>query len=245
MNLIEFFGLKIKPRITKGKGMWNPLNNQIYDGVICLRDKDVNCFLLKDTDGYIAIDSWYKNSRNIRAALTQYGISANEIKSVFLTHLDIDHAGGIDIHSQSIYPNAKIYLGVQESKYLTGEYYRKKILFHKCKLPIYTVGHTLGHTAYIVNKKWLFSGDCIVANENGGYCFYDFWNSDTKLNMQSLEKLEKLCSDLKIEKVFTAHSGVLSPLTAFRHKNESPNWRKKGFIFCKTADINPYKEKSL
>ncbi|MDE6676145.1 MAG: MBL fold metallo-hydrolase [Clostridia bacterium] len=264
MNLIEFFGLKIKPRITKGKGMWNPLNNQICDGVICMRDKDVNCFLIKDTDGYIAIDSGYKNSRNIRAALTQFGISANEIKSVFLTHLDIDHAGGMDIRSQPVYPVEKIYLGAEEGKYLTGEYYRKKVLAHKCKLPIklnsftllndgesvsignydiqaiYSIGHTLGHTTYIVNNKWLFSGDCIIANENGGYCFYDFWNTDTKLNMLSLKKLEKLCSDLNIKKVFTAHSGVLSPKEAFRHKQETPNWREKNFVFCQSADINPY-----
>lgn len=25
MNLIEFFGSKVKPRITKGKGLWKPL----------------------------------------------------------------------------------------------------------------------------------------------------------------------------------------------------------------------------
>lgn len=265
MNLIEFFGLKIKPRITKGKGMWKPLNSQICGDIICLRDKDVNCFLIKDTDGYIAIDSGYKNSRNIRSALTQFGISADEIKAVFLTHLDIDHAGGMDKQSEIVYPNAKIYLGAEESKYLTSEYYRKKVLAHKCKLPIklnefttlndgesvlignyqiqaiFSIGHTLGHTAYIVNGKWLFSGDCIIANENGGYCFYDFWNTDTKLNMQSLNKLEILCNDLNVEKIFTAHSGVLSPIEAFKHKQETPNWRDKGFIFCRAADINPYK----
>lgn len=266
MNLISFFGLKVKPRITRGKGMWNPLNTQISNGgIICIRDKDVNCFLIKGNDGYIAIDSGYKNSQNVRNALAKFGITVNKIKAVFLTHLDIDHAGGMDKKSNIVFPCAKIYLGYEESKYLSGQYCRKKVLFHKCKLPItldgwntlgdnetvicqnikiqavYAFGHTLGHTAYIVNDKILFSGDCIIANENGGYCFYDFWNSDTKLNIQSLKILKQLCNNKKIEKIYTSHSGILEPTVAFKNYNKTPTWRKKGFIFCKSADINPYK----
>lgn len=265
MNLISFFGLKVKPKLTRGKGMWNPLNTQITkDGIVCIRDKDVNCFLIKTDSGYIAIDSGYQNSQNTRRALEELGIAPDRVSTVFLTHLDIDHAGGMNDGSNILFPKAAVYLGAEESKYLSGEYSRKKVLFHSCKLPIrlpafrtmtdgetvtvdnvsvqavYAFGHTLGHTAYIVNGKWLFSGDCIIANESGGYCFYDFWNTDSELNKRSAEKLEEVCEEKQLEWVVTSHSGILNAVSAFSHRNESPAWREKGFVFCKDADEDPY-----
>lgn len=265
MNLITFFGLKVKPKLTRGKGMWNPLNTQVTtDGLVCIRDKDVNCFLIRTNSGYIAIDSGYQDSENTRKALKELGIALDSVSSVFLTHLDIDHAGGVNEGSDILFPKATIYLGTPESKYLSGEYFRKKVLFHNCKLPIrlsgfqtmaegetitidgvsvqaiYAFGHTLGHTTYIVNDKWLFSGDCIIANENGGYSFYDFWNADSELNKRSAEKLKTLCEEKQIEKVVTSHSGILNSDEAFNHCSESPSWREKGFVFCKDADEDPY-----
>jgi hypothetical protein len=47
MNIIEFFGLVIKPKIARGKYMFAPLGNQVIDGSIyALRDKDVKSFVL-------------------------------------------------------------------------------------------------------------------------------------------------------------------------------------------------------
>ena len=41
MNMIQTFGLVVKPIITEGKGMWNPLPaKQLFGDVFCLRDKD-------------------------------------------------------------------------------------------------------------------------------------------------------------------------------------------------------------
>ena len=266
MSLITFFGLTVKPKLTRGKGMWNPMDTQVCEnGIICLRDKDVNCFLIPDGEDYIAIDSGYMNSSNTRAGLQQLGIDASRVKAVFLTHLDIDHAGGMDQKSNCLFPKAAVYLGKDESRYLTGEYSRKKVLFHRCKLPIalsefqtltdgavvklqettvlaiYAFGHTLGHTAYLVNNQWLFSGDCIISNEEGGWCFYDFWNSDTEMNKAAAQKLKRICEDRQIDTVLTSHSGVLTRQTAFRHCETAPDWKQKGFVFCKKADFDPYK----
>lgn len=164
MYLIEFFGAKVKPRITRGKGMWKPLETGwLNEDILAIRDKDVNCFLIRGTDGFIAIDS------------------------------------------EVVFPNAQVYLSREEQKYLTGEYFRKKIAFYQCKLPIKlsskaeaidfgdrlridgveieavaAVGHTLGHTAYLISNKYFFTGDCLIVGKNGGYCFYDFWNADSK-----------------------------------------------------------------
>ncbi|MBQ7612162.1 MAG: MBL fold metallo-hydrolase [Spirochaetaceae bacterium] len=265
MNLIKTFGLVVKPKITKGKKMMNPLNHQILDGYIyCLRDKDVNCFLIRNGKSFIAIDSGYMNSENIRTGLSKFNIQASSVTDCFLTHLDIDHAGGVSDNTDKIFPNAKIHLSFEESKYLNDKYIRKTILGHKCKLPIQlsnyecfsdneefkfenirikTVlipGHTLGHSGFILNDGYLFCGDCIIANEDGGYLFFDFWNQDIQMNKTSVHKLKRYVLDNSIDSIITSHSGVLNRDIAFSHIDTSPDWRKKGFGFCKNADFDPY-----
>ena len=264
MNMIQTFGLVVKPIITKGKGMWNPLPaKQLFGDVFCLRDNDVNCFLIKGAKGYIAIDSGYQNSRNTSEGLKLMGIAPEQVGNVFLTHLDIDHAGGVYAKGRSLYPNAEIHISTQEEKYLTGAYCRKTIAGYRCKLPItlphYKVfsagaylqadglsvlpiavpGHTLGHTAFLVNGMYLFSGDCIIANDDGGWLFYDFWNQDPALNRESVQKLRG--SGLNVKYVLTSHSGCLSWEEAFRHTDKAPDWRIKGFVFCREAKKNPYR----
>lgn len=263
MNAIRFFGLFVKPRLTRGKGMWNPLPTQaLFDDVFCLRDKDANCFLIKGDQGYLAIDSGYENSRNTAEGLKRLGIDPEQVSDVFLTHLDIDHAGGVCAGSRALYPKAKIHLSAQEEKYLTGAYSRKTIAGHACRLPIalphYEIftpgeelwadgvsvlpiavpGHTLGHTAFLVKGCYLFSGDCIIANEEGGWLFFDFWNQDPALNRKSVQELRD--GALRAPYVLTAHSGCLSWEEAFRHADRSLDWKKKGFVFCRTAPKDPY-----
>lgn len=94
--------------------------------------------------------------------------------------------------------------------------------------------------SYIVNGKWLFPRDCIIANENGGYYFYDFRTTDSELNKRSAEELKAVCEEKQVKQVITSHSGILSASSAFSHMNESPAWREKGFVFCRDADENPY-----
>ena len=78
MNMIEFFGTVIKPRMSKGKFMVAPLGNmQINDNIYALRDKDVNAFVYKKGNAMIAIDCGYKNSANIPIAIKELGIDEN------------------------------------------------------------------------------------------------------------------------------------------------------------------------
>lgn len=268
MNLIEHFGLNVKPKLVYGKGMLRPLATaQLALDVWALRDKDVNCFVIKGSSGYIAVDAGYKNSPNTHQALMDLGIYPDKVEALFLTHLDIDHAGGADARSDLLYPNAKVYISKEEEKYLIGAAYRKQIGPYGCKLPIHlsayhtlsaweevhvaglTIqiipipGHTIGHSGYLIDGHLLFVGDCLVANDSDGYCFYDFWNADTQLCMRSLEQLEKLCHSLNIQQLYTAHSGVVPVDVAFTHRTETLQWKQKGFCFCKDAPADLYKDK--
>ena len=267
MKLVEFFGLKIKPKITKGKGMWNPLPTQMRnDGIAVIRDKDVNMFLISSDNGYIAIDSGYKNSLAVESGLKLLDINPECVKAVFLTHLDIDHAGGVDAKSNNIFPNAQVWIGAEEEKYLSGKYARKKIMGIPCKTPVTlrsgyvsmhgiseaTVdgvtlgivrcyGHTKGHLAYCFGDM-LFSGDTIISNGQKGYPFYDFWNADSKQLSNSLIELKRYCAESGISKIVTSHSGILDVEKAFACMDEHIDWRKKGFVFNHDAPYDAYKQ---
>ena len=69
MNLVEFFGTKVKPKLCRGKYMFAPLDNaDIGGGIYAMRDKDVNAFVYRKANDVIAIDCDYKNSKNMLRA---------------------------------------------------------------------------------------------------------------------------------------------------------------------------------
>lgn len=198
MTIIEFFGLVIKPKITKGKFVFAPLNSQkINENIYALRDKDGNAFVYKKGNDMIAIDCGYKNCQNISKALRKLGLNEGKITDLFLTHLDLDHAGGVDVTCNRVYPNAKIYLGKVEEGYLKRKLFRKKLGFIGLKTPIklensyqllddcqvvmvgdikiqaiLVPGHTIGHICYLIDDKYLFAGDCLILVKGMGYAFY-------------------------------------------------------------------------
>ena len=45
-----------------------------------------------------------------------------------MTHVDVDHAGGMDKKGNPIFPNAQVYIGNEEEQYLTSKMYRMKKL---------------------------------------------------------------------------------------------------------------------
>lgn len=267
MNFIEFFGTVIKPKQTKGKGLWFPLEtSQIADNLFAIRDKDVNLFLIKSDNGYIAIDSGYKNSENVKNGLSFLGISPFDVKAVFLTHLDLDHAGGVDSRCENIFPHATIYLGKTEEKYLLRQLFRKKILGIGLTSPIQlgegylilenqqntwvdgveilsisTPGHTMGHLSCLVDGVFLFVGDMLLLGEDGGYCFMDFWNINSAENMVSLEKTYVIAQEHQVNLIITSHSGVTNNTEfAFRHRSQMPNWKEKDFVFRVNTSENPF-----
>lgn len=264
MTLIEYFGHKVKPRITRGKQMLAPLDSQkINNNIFVMRDKDCNAFIYKKDNSTIAFDCGYKNTTGIKNNLYKLGLSSNDVSDLFLTHLDLDHAGGVDEHSTQLYPRAKVYLGKIEERYLTRKLFRKKILFIGLKTPItlkkgYELledeqivmignikvqailipGHTLGHLCYLVDDKYLFTGDALLLVQGTGYAFYTMWNVNTKLLKKSLTRLQELKN---IEMIITSHSGYTTDIkSAFLHIDTSPNWRKKGYKITDSTIINLY-----
>jgi glyoxylase-like metal-dependent hydrolase (beta-lactamase superfamily II) len=226
----------------KEEYMFIPIDNEkIGENIYALRDGEVNAFLYKKENVIVAIDCGYKDSENISKAMEHFNISEDDVLHLFITHLDIDHAGGIDKKCRRIFKNAKIYIGKVEKKL-----HRKKFGFTGSKLPIQlpdgcvllndmqtefvgkikiqailVPGHTLGHLCYLIDDKYLFTGDSIILLKGKGYCFYNQWNVNSKLNIKSLKKLKMLAG---ITLVITSHSGYTENIhDAFLNTNKLPN----------------------
>lgn len=234
MKIIDFFGKYIKPIKLKGLKMLNPLQTcNINNELSCIREYDVNIWIYRKGNTIIAFDTGYKNYKNIEKEFNIIGINPDKVNTVFLTHVDIDHAGGIDGNSRNIFPNADVYIGKDEEGYLINKIFRFKLGIIKLKNTIQlnkgykllsdnniimvdgikvesicVPGHTIGHMCYIIDNKILITGDCLALNNNGGYCFFDFYNMDSKLNIKSLNKLKNYVKDKNIEIICTGHNGL-------------------------------------
>lgn len=72
----------------------------------------INVILLRDGEGVMLIDAGIGNG--IVARLEQRGLSAKDVRRVFLTHMHFDHIDGLVGDGAPVFPNATIYLSRQE-----------------------------------------------------------------------------------------------------------------------------------
>lgn len=253
MSLLYFFDDHVKKYIMRGKKYCNPTNTSIVEnGISCIREYDVNMYFYTKNNTTIAFDTGHLNFKGIDDEFKKININPLSIKHVFLTHADVDHAGGIDIKGKNIFPNAQIYLGKNEEQYLLKTKYRMiklGIKLNNCvrikqgyKLindndvffindikieAIEIPGHTLGHMCYIIDDYILITGDCLAINNEGGYSFFDFFTQYPDLNKKSLHKLKDIIENKNITLVCTGHSGVRKNMQKlFAHMDESAVFSK-------------------
>ena len=83
-------------------------------------------------------------------------------------------------------------------------------------------GHTWGHMVYLVDGKYLFTGDTLWFGADGGYSFISALAEDNKLAVKSLALLEKKLKKRGLHPLFiTGHTGWTDNMEfAFAHKNE-------------------------
>ncbi len=175
------------------------------------------------------------------------GIVPESIRHILITHQDTDHVGAVEADSPGLFKKATLYIGETENRYLTGEV-RRKVIYHLYKLPQVTInnkkrllrdgetlhigdikitcflvpGHTWGHMVYLIDDKYLFTGDTLWLGADGGYSFISALAEDNKLAMRSLAVLETNLKKLGIEPLFiTGHTGWTGNFTfAFAHKDK-------------------------
>jgi hydroxyacylglutathione hydrolase len=190
--------------------------------VVTIKDSFTKMFLMRTSNGFIAIDSGF-HIAGIRKGLAYNNIQPEEVKAVFITHSDIDHhnAAGVFTKAQFYFPEKELemienkiprlsYLPFIKNsirlKYYTpvsdNDSFRIDNLKVKCiSLP----GHTLGSMGYIVDEKYLFSGDAFRI-KNGRIRVPNLKLLVMDLN-EMKKSIEKVCTLKGIQYIFTSHSG--------------------------------------
>ena len=214
---ILFFGYMLKAR-SEMKKMTPVETQQIVENIFSLRDTFVNMYLIKDGDQYVAIDAG-NNADNVAYELKKLNINPDKIVALFLTHTDADHVAAI-----KVFKNAQVYLSKPEGQLLNGD--KSRFLFFGNKVAtkeylliedqklfnignitvkgILTPGHTIGSMCYLVNDKYLFTGDALSLKAGKIDKFNAFFNMDTQTALESMGIITKIPT---AECIFTAHYG--------------------------------------
>ena len=249
------FQRKAMSRMYRGKEIFKPLNTGWIDkNVACVREWVANIFFYCKDHAVIMIDAGYNYDR-LAEKMGWLGIAPQSVQHILITHQDTDHVGAVEADSPGLFQNAALYIGEVENRYLTGEV-RRKVIYHLYKLPQVTInnkkvllqdgevinidgikiecflvpGHTWGHMVYLVDDRYLFTGDTIWFGADGGYSFISALAEDNELAVRSLTALEEKLRRRDLHPLFiTGHTGWTDNMDfAFAHKNElcSP-FRKK------------------
>lgn len=205
---------------------------KIIDNVYSIHDSFVNLYLIKDSDQYIAIDAG-NNIKTVSAELLKLKVAPEKITAVLLTHTHRDHVAAI-----KLFKNAKVFLSRQEEQMINGE--KSVFLWFGNKIDtkvysliddgqdfksgnikikgILTPGHTPGSMCYLINDKYLFTGDLLSLKAGRIDKFNEYFNMDTKTAINSIDKIIHLPD---CEYIFTAHYGYTGD-----YKNALSNWMK-------------------
>jgi len=187
-------------------------------GVFAVSNKQVNFYLVKANQKYVAFDTGVSEKMSLRG-LAKLGIKPDDVTAVFLTHTDSDHAGGI-----GAFPRAKVYISKQEEPMIDGSTRRALFLGHNKLNRSYdtlgdgetihvhgatincmiTPGHTKGSSCFVADGKYLFSGDNFSLKGGRTRPFIALFNMDGHEQRKSIPKIAGLQN---IEAVFTGHHG--------------------------------------
>jgi len=195
--------------------------HEITEGLYAVSCGFVNFYALETTAGIVLFDTGI-NPYLAKFGLRKMGISRDDVKCIFLTHTDYDHAGG-----RSAFPNVRCYLSEAEEQMVSGETARRFIIHNRLKRPyitmkdkesivigdktikmISTPGHTPGSAVYSVDDHIVVCGDLLRMSSRDSYLpFLRFVNMNHSQCIESIETVRKMLDDA--EYVLTGHSGVL------------------------------------
>lgn len=234
-------------RIYRGKEIFKPLNTGwIDENVACVREWVANIFFYRRGETTIMIDAGYNYDR-FAEKMGWLEIDAKSIRHILITHQDTDHVGAVEADGLGLFKKAKLYIGEIENRYLTGEV-RRRVMHRLYKLPQVTInnkkqllkdgetfkignikihaflvpGHTWGHMVYLIDDKYLFTGDTIWFGADGGYSFISALAESNKLAVRSLGILEQKLKKMCVKPLFiTGHTGFTDNFEfAFAHKEK-------------------------
>ncbi|MCL2815204.1 MAG: MBL fold metallo-hydrolase [Oscillospiraceae bacterium] len=190
---------------------------EVLPNIFAVSNRQVNFYLVKVNRKYIAFDAGGSKKMSLKE-LGKLNIKPEDITDVFLTHTDSDHTAAIGLFSR-----AKIYISKPEKQIIDGRVKRAFFMDNKLDCPhetlddgetvdtdgagikcMVTPGHTPGSACYIMDGKYLFSGDNFGLKNGKATLFIPLFNMDGSEQKKSIAKISGLQN---IEAVFTGHHG--------------------------------------
>ena len=217
--VLAYIGLYLKIK-SETSGIASMESGKIVDNIYVIGDGFTNTYFIKDGDEYIAIDCG-NDLTKVKEEMKNSGINPNDVTALFLTHTDGDHVAAL-----SLFNNARLYMSKDEEEMINGK--KSKFLWFGNSIPrkdyvlledgcvlllgnliiegILLPGHTSGSMAYLINKKYLFTGDILSLNDGKIAPIPTFFDMDPVQAAESREIIRELTD---IEYIFTAHWGYI------------------------------------
>jgi len=190
---------------------------EVLPNIYAVSNLQVGFYVVKANQTYIAFDAGGNRNMSVNE-LCRLSIKPEEIAAVFLTHTDSDHVAAL-----GLFTHAKVYLSKPEEQLISGSVKRASFMDNKLHCPYETLddgetvdidgisvkcmitpGHTIGSACYIVDDKYLFSGDNFSLKNGKAAPFLRIFSMDGEEQKKSIGKISKLQN---IEAIFTAHHG--------------------------------------
>jgi len=194
-------------------------SGKLLENLYAVKTGTVNFFIYQDGPQLLCFDSGFGRQIILRE-LSRLGLDPRSVTHLFLTHSDVDHAGGLDL-----FANAEVYLSAAEQPLVSGRQARMLGLFYNSRLrrpfhllndndqllagatrvrAIATPGHTPGSLSYLLNENLLFIGDAFKLTEGRVYPKRAYITMDMQQQENSIRKLAALEN---IRLACTAHNG--------------------------------------
>lgn len=180
----------------------SPTGN-ISENIVCIKNRIANVYIYTKGADRVVVDAGF-STKGMKKELMKMDIIPEKITDVFITHSDPDHIGGL-----SIFSTAQIYFG-KDSKVQHHDNYKfvvnnELILVGAIKVQaISTPGHRLGHTCYLIDNEYLFSGDLLRLKAGKVKPFFKLISADFDQLLESIRKVAKIEN---VKMLFTAHTG--------------------------------------
>lgn len=223
-----WYGIKAQMEIKK---MTPVETGQLTDSIFTIKDTFVNIYLFQSGKDYFVIDGG-NSIDGIKKGLLKLKVCPDNVVAVFLTHTDADH-----VNALSLFPKATVYISKLEEQMINGKKSRFAIFKNSLSGRSYTTmedgqvinilsskiqgilvpGHTTGSMCYLVNDKFLFTGDALSLKNGKIERFNKFFNMDSETAAKSMEKLIGFPN---AEYIFTAHHGFNND-----YKNAVSSWK--------------------
>lgn len=223
-----WYGYKAKQEVKK----LHPIETAyLADSIYTVKDDFVNIYLIKTGKDFIVFDAG--NSIDpVKEGLSKLNINPEQVAAVFLTHTDGDHVGAL-----SLFKNATVYISKQEEQMVNGQTSRFALFKNSLSGRAYTTlddnqtiellsikiqgilapGHTPGSMCYLVNEKYLFTGDALSLKNGKIDGFNHFFNMDSETAAKSMGRITQFPM---AQYIFTAHYGFTND-----YKNAVSDWK--------------------